>query len=107
MGSLYQTERFLTACISLVRSQTSRDRVNSRRVRTHEKQSGDAVRRLGIILQSIFCAQSGASIRLTIWKWSGESQYPGTLPLVLETFRRAFSPNSTADCPWVSEDKFP
>ena len=28
-------------------SQTSRDRVNSRRVRTHKKNSGDAVRRLG------------------------------------------------------------
>ena len=54
-------------------SQTSRDRVNSRHVRTHEKNSGDAVRRLGTIMQSIFCAQSGASIRLTVWEWSGES----------------------------------
>ena len=55
MGSLYQTESFLTACISLVRSQTSRDRVNSRRVRKHEKKkTGDAVRRLVTILQSIF-----------------------------------------------------
>ena len=58
-------------------SQTSRDRVNSRRVRTHEKNSGDAVRRLGTIIQSIFCAQSGTSIRLTVWKWSGDSRYPG------------------------------
>ena len=32
------------------------------RVRTHEKNSGDAVRRLGTIIQSIFCAQSGTSI---------------------------------------------
>ena len=83
--------------------QTSRDRVNSRRVRTHEKNSGDAVRRLGTIIQSIFCAQSGASIRLTVWKWSGESRYPGALPPMLENFRRAFSPGPT-DCPWVSED---
>ena len=60
-------------------SQTSRDRDNSRRLRTHEKNSGDAVRRLGTI-QSIFCAQSGASIRLTVWKWSGESRYPGAFP---------------------------
>ena len=52
-------------------------RNNSRLVRTHEKNSGDAVRRLGTIIQSIFCAQSGASIRLTVWKWSGESRYPG------------------------------
>ena len=50
-----------------------------------------------------FCAQSVASIRLTVWKWSGESRYPGTFPLVLENFRRAFSPVPT-DRPWVSED---
>ena len=43
------------------------------RVRTHEKNSGDAVCRLGAIIQSIFCAQSGTSILLTVWKWSGES----------------------------------
>ena len=67
--------------------------------RTHEKN----VRRLGTIIQSIFCAQSGASIHLTVWKWSGESRYPGALPPVLENFRRAFSPGPT-DCPWVSED---
>ena len=84
-------------------SQTSRDRVNSRRVRTHEKNSGDAVRRLGTIIQSIFCAQSGASIRLTVWKWSGESRYPGAFPPVLENFCRAFSPGPTYR-PWVSED---
>ena len=84
-------------------SQTSRDRVNSRRVRTHEKNSGDAVRRLGTIIQSIFCTQSGAGIRLNFWKWSGESQYPGALSPVLENFRPAFSPDPT-NCPWVSED---
>ena len=84
-------------------SQTSRDRVNSRRVRTHEKNSGDAVRRLGTIIQSIVCAQSGANIRLTVWKWSGESRYPGAFPPVLENFCRAFSPGPT-DRPRVSED---
>ena len=78
-------------------------RHNSHRVRTHEKNSRETVRRLGTIIQSIFCAQSGASIHLTVWKWSGESRYPGALPPVLENFRRAFSPRST-DCPWVSED---
>ena len=94
MQRLYQTERFLTAFKShlwCVR-QTSRDRVNSRRVRTHENNSGDAVRRLGTIIQSIFCAQSGASIRLTVWKWSGESRYPGAFPPVLETFVAPFLP---------------
>ena len=80
-------------------------RDNSRRVRTHEKNSGETVRRLGTIIQSIFCAQSGASIRLTVWKWSGESRYPGALPLVLENLRRAFSPGPT-DCPWVSDDGY-
>ena len=84
-------------------SQTSRDRVDSRRVRTHEKNSGDAVRQLGTIIQSIFCAQSGASIRLTVWKWSSESGYPGASPPVLENFRRPFCPGPT-DRPWVSED---
>ena len=82
-------------------------RDNSRRdgVRTHENNSGETVHRLGTIIhcQSIFCAESGASIRLTVWKCSCESRYPGALPPVLENFRRAFSPGPT-DCPWVSED---
>ena len=75
-------------------SQTSLDRVNSRRVGTHEKNSGDAVRRLGPIIQSIFCAQSGASIRLTVRKWSGESRYPGPLPPMLDqkSFVAPFNP---------------
>ena len=41
---------------------------NRRRVQTHEKNPGEAVRRLGTIIQSIFCAQSGADIRLNFWK---------------------------------------
>ena len=45
-------------------------RDNSRHVGTHENNSGETVRRLGTIIQSIFCAQSGSSIRLTVWKWS-------------------------------------
>ena len=35
-------------------------RDNSRRVRTHEKNPGETVRRLGTIIESI-CAQSGAA----------------------------------------------
>ena len=85
------------------RPRTSEHQANSRRVRTHEKNSGDAVRRLGTIIQSIFCAQSVVSIRLTVWKWSGESRYPGAFPPVLENFCRAISPSPT-DHPWVSED---
>ena len=49
-------------------SQTSRDLDNSRRVLTHEKNSGETVRRLGTIIKGIFCAQSGASIHLNFWK---------------------------------------
>ena len=76
---------------------------NSRRVRTHEKNLGETVRRLGTIIQSIFRSQSGVSIHLTVWKWSGESRYPGALSPMLENFRRVFSLGPT-DCPWVSED---
>ena len=87
MESLYQTESCLTSCIFLwCMSQTSRDRADSRHVRTHKNNSGDAIRGLGTIIQSIFCAQPEASIRLTVWKWSGESQYPGAFPNVLKTF---------------------
>ena len=94
MGILYQTESFLTACISLVHKlqQTSRDRDNSRHVRTHEKNLLRCVRRLGTIIQSIFCAQSGAGIRLNFWKWSVESRYPGALSPVIKTFVPPFLP---------------
>ena len=78
--------------------------MGSRRVRTDEKKS-DAVRRLGTIIESIICAQSGASIRLTIWKWSGGNRYPGALPPLLEKFRRAFFHDPTG-CPWVNEHGF-
>ena len=64
---------------------------------------GEIARQLGTIIQSIFCAQSVASIRLTVWKWSGESRYPGAFAPVLENFCRAISPGPT-DRPWVSED---
>ena len=79
-------------------------RDNSHCVQTHKKNSGETVRWLGTIIQSIFYAQSGASIHLTVWKWSSESRYPGALPTVLENFHYAFSPSPT-DCPWVSEDE--
>ena len=41
---------------------------SSRRVRTHENNSGETVRRMGTMIQSFFCAQSGAGIRLNVWK---------------------------------------
>ena len=51
-----------------------------------------------------FCAQSGANIRLTVWKWSSESGYPGAFPSVLENFHCTISPGPT-DRPWVSKDE--
>ena len=44
--------------------------------------------------KGFFCAQSGASICLTVWKWSGDRVGTQGLPLrpVLENFCRAFSP---------------
>ena len=93
-------------------SQTSRDQVNSRRVRAHEKNSGGAVRRLGTIIQSIFCAQSGASIRLTVWKWPGESRYSGVFPPELEKLssllfsRPDWPPFGLRGCGWHCLDCF-
>ena len=67
-------------------------RNNSRRVRTQEKNSGDAVRRLGTIIQSIFCAQSGASIRLTVWNGPVRVGTQGLFRLYLKTFVTLFLP---------------
>ena len=41
---------------------------------------------------------------MTVWKWSGESRYPGAFPPLLENFCRAFSPGPT-DRSWVFEDE--
>ena len=57
-------------------------RYNNRRVRTHESDSEVTVRRLGKIIQRIYFAQSGASIRTKAWKWSGETRFPGALLLL-------------------------
>ena len=92
-------------CISLVHEPDKPWSIQKQSCTTHEKNSGDAVHRLGTIIQSIFCAQSEANNCLTIWKWSGESWYPGAFSLVLENFCRAFSAG-LADRLWVSNDVF-
>ena len=96
MGILYQTESFLTACTSLVAvwcmSQTSSDRNNSRRVRTHEKNLGETVPRLGAIIQTIFCAQSGAGVRLNFWKYSLRVGTLGLFHPYVKTFVAPFLP---------------
>ena len=57
-------------------------RHNNRCVKTHESDSEVTVRRLGKIIQRIYFAQSGASIRTKAWKWSGETRFPGALLLL-------------------------
>ena len=52
------------------------------RVRTHESDSEVTVRRLGKIIQRIYFAQSGASIRTKACKRSGETRFPGALLLL-------------------------
>ena len=54
--------------VSFARGSLVKEPGNSRRVQTREKNSGETVRRLGTIIQSIFCAQSEAGIRLNFWK---------------------------------------
>ena len=76
-------------------------RGNSRRVRTHEKNSGETVSRLGTIIQSIFCPiRSQHSLdRLEIVLWERVPRGSSTRAWN----HRAFSPGPTA-CPWVSGD---
>ena len=45
------------------------------------KRTQEKLFQLSKIIQHICCAQSGASIRLTVWKCSGEHKHPGALPL--------------------------
>ena len=73
-------------------SQTGRDRNNSRRVRTHEENSGETVRRLGTIIQNIFCAQSGDSIRLTSGNGPVRVGTKGLFRLYLKCFVAPFLP---------------
>ena len=73
-------------------SQTSRDRVNSRRVRTHEKNSGDAVCRLGTIIQSIFLPNQEQAFA---WPFGNGLVRVGTqwlFRLCLKTFVAPFNP---------------
>ena len=79
-------------------SQTSRDRNNSRRVRTHDKNSGETVRRLSTIIQSIFLCPIRSQHPFEFLEMFGESRYPGALSPVLENFRRVLSPDPT-NCP--------
>ena len=95
MESLYQTESFCWLRAFLWRmSQTSRDRVNSSRVRTHENNSGDAVRRLGTIIQSIFFEPNQEPA--FFWPFGYGPVRVGTqgfFRLCLKTFVAPFLPN--------------
>ena len=70
-------------------------KLGERTGRNRAKNSGETIHRLGTIIQSIFCAQSGAGIRYS-------SVGVGTQGLVCP-YLKTFSPDPT-DCPWVSED---
>ena len=99
-------------------SQTSRDRNNSRRVRTHEKNSGETVRRLGTIIQSIFVPNQEPA---SAWIFGNSSVRLGTqglfrpylktsVPPFLPT--RLTAPGSPrmplwAIFSWFCQDKFP
>ena len=71
---------------------------NSHHVRTNEKNSGDAVLRLGTVIQSIFCAQSDAILKRDWW----ESVLGGSSTLAWKLLY-TFSPDPT-DWPRVSKD---
>ena len=73
-------------------SQTSRDRVNSRRVRTHEKNSGDAVRRLGSIIQSIFVPNQEPAFAWLFGNGPVRVGTQGLFRLCLKTFVAPFLP---------------
>ena len=58
-----------------------------------------------------FCAQSGGSIGRAVWKWSGNSRFPGAFSALLANLRRFISlpelfPLAPANRPWVSEDEY-
>ena len=75
-------------------SQTSRDRNSSRRLRTHEKNSGDMY--YCIIghnnTKHFFCAQSGASIRLNFGNGPVRVGTQGLFRAYLKTFVPPFHP---------------
>ena len=78
-------------------------RDNSCCVRTHEKNSGETVHRLGTIMQSIFLCPIRSQHPLEFLEIVWWELVPGALLSVLKNFRPAFSPDPT-DCPWVSGD---
>ena len=73
-------------------SQTNRDRNNSLRVRTHKKNSGETVRRLGTTIQSIFVPNQEPA---SAWIFGNGSVRVGTQGLFrayLKTFVAPFLP---------------
>ena len=73
-------------------SQKSRDRVSSRRVETHEKNWGDAVHRLGTIIQSIFVPNQKPAL---VWPFRNglvRVSTQGLFRLCLKTFVALFLP---------------
>ena len=74
------------------------------RVRTHEKNSGDAVRRLGTIIQTIFVPNQEPAFAIPFGNGPLRFGTQGLFRPCLNTFVASFLPARSTDCPWVSED---
>ena len=77
-------------------SQTSRDWVKSHRVRTHEKNSGDAVRRLGTIIQTFFVPNQEPTFA---WLFGNGSVKVGTQGLFRQCLKTLVAPFLPPDWP--------
>ena len=73
-------------------SQTGRDRNNSRRVRTHEENSGETVRRLGTIIQNIFVPNQETAFAWPLGNGPVRVGTKGLFRLCLKCFVAPFLP---------------
>ena len=92
MGILYQTESFLTACMSLVHKL---DKPWSRQwpsFTNTRKELIEMCSPIGHNSTKHFLCPIRSRLRLNFWKWSGESRYPGALSPVMKTFVPPFLP---------------
>ena len=92
MGILYQTESFLTACISLVHKL---DKPWSRQwpsFTNTRKELIEMCSPIGHNSTKHFLCPIRSRLRLNFWKWSGDNRYPGALSPVMKTFVPPFLP---------------
>ena len=84
-------DSWLRAFLSCM-NQTSRDRVNSCRVRTHENNSGDAVRRLSLIYKAFFVPNQEPAFAWPFGNGPVRVGIQGLFRLCLKTFVAPFLP---------------